>query len=58
MKICDIRRRNGGWNAVVVDVETVSLGREIDGVFLLQNSIKQLGSITCERTLFRHADKP
>ena len=27
---CDIRRRNGGWNAVEIGAETVSPGREID----------------------------
>ena len=29
MKICDIRRRSGVWNAVEVGVGTVSPGREI-----------------------------
>ena len=58
MKICDIRRRNGGWNAAEVSVETVSPGKEIDRCVLAGDLDQAVGLTTCERALFSHTDKP
>ena len=58
MKICDVRRRDGGWNAVEVGVETVSPGRETDRCVVAGDLDQAVGLITCERALFSHAAKP
>ena len=49
MKICDIRRRTGGWNAVEVDVAAVSPGREIDQCVLAGDLDQAVGLFTRER---------
>ena len=56
-EICDIRRRNGGWKAVEVGVETVPPGREIDRC-VLTGDLQAVGLKTCERALFSHTAKP
>ena len=49
MKIFDIRRRNGDWNAVEVGVETATPGREIDRCVLAGDLDQAVGIITCEQ---------
>ena len=58
MKIGDIRRRDGGGNAVEVSVETVSPRREIDRRVLAGDVDQAVGLTTCERALFSHTAKP
>ena len=58
MKICDIRCRSGGGNAVEVGVETVSHGWEVDRCVLVGDVDQAVGLISCWRALFSHTAKP